>query len=60
MPLGQAMLLASFPRHQHPLVLMVWGIGGVFGPVLGPMVGGLVAEAFDWRRPYFSWWCRLE
>jgi DHA2 family multidrug resistance protein len=49
MPLGQGILLASFPRQQHPLVLMMWGVGGVMGPVLGPIMGGVVAELLDWR-----------
>jgi DHA2 family multidrug resistance protein len=49
MPLGQGILLATFPRHMHPLVLMLWGVGGVMGPVLGPVLGGLIAEALDWR-----------
>ena len=49
MPLGQGMLLATFPRHMHPLVLMLWGVGGVMGPVLGPVLGGMIAEALDWR-----------
>ncbi len=49
MPLGQGMLLATFPRHMHPLVLMLWGIGAVMGPVLGPILGGLIAESLDWR-----------
>ena len=29
MPMGQGMLLATFPRHMHPLVLMLWGTGSV-------------------------------
>lgn len=49
MPLGQGILLATFPRHMHPLVLMLWGVGGVMGPVLGPVLGGLIAESLDWR-----------
>ncbi len=49
MPLGQGMVLASFPRRMHPLVLMLWGIGAVMGPVLGPVLGGLIAESLDWR-----------
>ena len=53
LPLGQAMILASFARKHHPLVLMIWGIGGVFGPVLGPVLGGLVAEELDWRWVFF-------
>ena len=53
MPLGQAILLASFPRHMHPLVLMLWGVGGVMGPVLGPIFGGLLAESLNWRWAFF-------
>ena len=53
LPLGQGMLMASFPKHMHALVLMLWGVGGVFGPVLGPIFGGFVAEAIDWRWAFF-------
>ena len=34
MPMGQAILLASFPRHLHATALVIWGVGAVFGPVL--------------------------
>ena len=53
MPMGQAVLLASFPRHLHPMVMMLWGIGGVVGPVFGPVLGSLVAEAYSWRGAFF-------
>ena len=53
-PLGQGMLLASFPKHLHAMVLMMWGIGGVFGPVLGPVFGGEMAEAINWRWAFFA------
>ena len=36
MPMGQAVLLATFPPHLQPLALMMWGVGAVFGPVVGP------------------------
>lgn len=49
MPLGQGMLLATFPRHMHALVLMLWGVGSVMGPVLGPILGGMIAESLSWR-----------
>lgn len=49
MPLGQGMLLATFPKRQHAMALMLWGIGGTMGPVLGPILGGLVGEALGWR-----------
>ena len=48
-PLGQTILLASFPRTHHPWVLTMWGVGGVMGPILGPTMGGLISEWLDWR-----------
>ena len=52
-PLGQAIILASFSRAQHPLVLMAWGVGGVMGPILGPLFGGMMAEAINWRWAFY-------
>ena len=48
-PMGQAILLGSFSRGQHPFILMMWGVGGVLGPILGPVYGGVIAELLDWR-----------
>lgn len=48
-PMGQAILLASFAESQHAFILMMWGVGGVMGPILGPTFGGLIAEALNWR-----------
>ncbi|MGE0765101.1 MAG: DHA2 family efflux MFS transporter permease subunit [Hyphomicrobiaceae bacterium] len=53
MPMGQAILLATFPRHLHPLVMMMWGIGGVIGPVTGPVLGSIISEASNWRGAFF-------
>jgi len=52
-PMGQAILLASFSRAQHPFILMAWGVGGVMGPILGPLFGGLIAELLNWRWAFF-------
>jgi DHA2 family multidrug resistance protein len=48
-PMGQTILLSSFARSQHPFIIMMWGVGGVMGPILGPTFGGLVSELFTWR-----------
>jgi DHA2 family multidrug resistance protein len=53
MPMGQAILLASFPRALHPVVMMMWGIGAVFGPVSGPVLGSYISEATNWRGAFF-------
>src|SRR5690242_17558231 len=50
MPMGQAILIATFPRHLHATALVIWGVGAVFGPVAGPIFGSMMTEAYDtWR-----------
>lgn len=53
MPMGQGILLATFPRHLHAMVMMIWGIGGVIGPVTGPYLGSMISEAYNWRWAFF-------
>ncbi len=53
MPMGQAVLLATFPKHLHALALVMWGVGSVFGPVVGPIVGSMMTEASNWRAAFF-------
>ncbi|MCW5747749.1 MAG: DHA2 family efflux MFS transporter permease subunit [Alphaproteobacteria bacterium] len=52
-PMGQTVLLASFDRKQHPFIIMMWGVGGVMGPILGPTFGGVVSELLSWRWTFF-------
>lgn len=52
-PMGQAILLATFPRHLHPQVMMMWGFGAVIGPVSGPILGSMISEVYDWRWAFF-------
>ena len=53
MPMGQAILLATFPPHLQPIALMMWGVGAVFGPVVGPILGSAATEAYNWRAAFF-------
>ena len=52
MPMGQAILLATFPRHLHSTAIVIWGVGAVFGPVLGPVLGTMVTELYNWRAAF--------
>jgi DHA2 family multidrug resistance protein len=52
-PMGQAILLATFPRHLQPFALVMWGVGAVFGPVAGPILGAMATEAYNWRAAFF-------
>ena len=53
MPMGQAIILATFPLHLQPFALVMWGVGAVFGPVLGPILGAIATETFNWRAAFF-------
>jgi DHA2 family multidrug resistance protein len=53
MPMGQAIVLATFARELHATVMVIWGFGSVVGPVVGPVLGSMIAEAYDWRAVFF-------
>jgi MFS transporter, DHA2 family, multidrug resistance protein len=52
-PLAQATILDTFPRHQHGTATAVFSMGVVFGPIIGPTVGGFLAEELGWRWVFF-------
>jgi DHA2 family multidrug resistance protein len=48
-PLAQAILLASYPKDQRAMAQGFFGMAVVLGPALGPVLGGYLAEEYDWR-----------
>lgn len=52
-PLGQAVILDTFPREQHGKVTAIFGMGVVVGPVIGPALGGYLAELYNWRWAFY-------
>ena len=52
-PLGQSILMDTFPRHQHTMVMGLYGFGVVIGPVIGPWLGGIMAEVYTWRWAFY-------
>jgi DHA2 family multidrug resistance protein len=52
-PLSQAILWEIFPFHQRGLAMAVWGLGFILGPILGPTVGGYLADEFSWRWIFY-------
>jgi DHA2 family multidrug resistance protein len=53
MPMGQAIVLATFARELHATVMVIWGFGSVVGPVVGPVLGSIIAETYSWRAVFF-------
>ncbi|MDE0725408.1 MAG: MDR family MFS transporter [Alphaproteobacteria bacterium] len=52
-PVSQAIILDTFPRKQHSMATALWGVGVVMGPIIGPTLGGAIAEEYSWRWVFF-------
>lgn len=49
LPLSQAVLLDLYPKERHGRMLAVWGAVLMIGPILGPLIGGIVTDLASWR-----------
>jgi DHA2 family multidrug resistance protein len=52
-PLSQSVLLDAFPRERHGSAMALWGLGVMVGPILGPTLGGLLTESYNWRWVFY-------
>src|SRR2546427_294969 len=53
LPISQAILWEIFPFPQRGLAMAVWGVGFILGPILGPTVGGYLADEWSWRWIFY-------
>lgn len=53
MPLSQALLMRITPKAQHGLALALWGMTVIVAPVVGPVLGGLIADTIGWEWSFF-------
>jgi DHA2 family multidrug resistance protein len=52
-PLSQSILLETFPREQHGMAMAIFGIGIMFGPIIGPLLGGWITDNWSWQWIFF-------
>ena len=52
-PISQAILWEIFPLSQRGLAMAVWGVGIMMGPIIGPTVGGWIADNWSWRWIFY-------
>ena len=52
-PLSQAILLETFPPKQHGMAMAIFGVGIMFGPVAGPLMGGWITDHWSWHWIFF-------
>ena len=48
-PLSQSVLLDINPQEKHGQAMAIWGAGIMVGPIVGPVLGGWLTDAFGWR-----------
>ncbi len=52
-PLSQAVLLDINPVERHGRAMAVWGMGVLFGPIIGPTLGGWLTDNYSWRWVFY-------
>jgi|HubBroStandDraft_6_1064221.scaffolds.fasta_scaffold15159_5 DHA2 family multidrug resistance protein len=45
---SQAILYESFPPDEQTLAAAIFGIGMMIGPAIGPTLGGIIVDRYDW------------
>jgi DHA2 family multidrug resistance protein len=52
-PTSQAILMETFPPGQQGMAMAIFGIGAMFGPIVGPALGGWITDNMNWRWIFY-------
>src|ERR1700754_60016 len=52
-PLSQTVLLNINSKERQGSAMALWGVAVMAGPVLGPVLGGWLTEAYSWRYVFY-------
>jgi DHA2 family multidrug resistance protein len=52
-PTAMMIIFQLFPPHERGAAMGIFGIGVVLAPALGPWVGGLLMDTFNWRYVFY-------
>jgi DHA2 family multidrug resistance protein len=52
-PLSQTTLLNINPKERQGSAMALWGVAVMAGPVLGPVLGGWLTQAYSWRFVFY-------
>jgi len=52
-PISQSILLETFPVEQHGMAMALFGVGVMFGPIIGPILGGWITDTWSWNWIFF-------
>jgi len=52
-PMAQAIMWEIFPLRMRGTAMAVWGSGIMMAPILGPTLGGWIADNWSWRWIFY-------
>jgi MFS transporter, DHA2 family, multidrug resistance protein len=52
-PLAMVVIYQVYPPERRGAAMGIFGLGVVLAPALGPWVGGVLMDAFDWRYVFY-------
>ena len=52
-PLSQSILLETFPKKEHGMAMAIFGVGIMFGPIVGPVLGGWITDNWSWNWIFY-------
>ncbi|KAF2655002.1 MFS general substrate transporter [Lophiostoma macrostomum CBS 122681] len=51
---GSGTIADMMPREERGKAISIWSVGTILGPMVGPIIGGYVAEAAGWRWIFWA------
>ncbi|WP_188207157.1 DHA2 family efflux MFS transporter permease subunit [Alkalibacillus aidingensis] len=48
MPNAMALIFNAFPKNERGFAVGIYGISVMIAPAIGPTIGGIIAEGFNW------------
>ena len=52
-PLSQAIMMESFPKHKRGMAMAIFGMGVIIAPIVGPVLGGWITDNWTWPWIFF-------
>jgi len=52
-PISQSILLESFSAAEQGMANALFGVGVMFGPIIGPALGGWITDNLSWRWIFY-------
>ncbi|RPF71638.1 DHA2 family efflux MFS transporter permease subunit [Aurantiacibacter spongiae] len=51
-PTAMTIIATRLPPHQQPIGTSAFGVTAILGPVIGPILGGWLTEAYSWHYAF--------